>query len=273
MLEQTFCHIPGIGEGTERALWRAGCHSWTAFLENPSDFSVGSACKKTVIDAIQRSQAALSGRHHQFFKDSLPNSELWRAWPDFRDRCVYLDIETDGGQSGNSVTMVGLYDGAEFTCLVRDDGLENFRDVISQYSMIVTFFGSCFDLPMLMKRFRGLEFDQLHLDLCPTLRRLGLRGGLKAIEKQVGLSRSEETTGLSGYDAVRLWRQHQWGSSGALDTLIAYNREDVVNLEHLATMAYEQLKAQTFDDGQEAQCGSAERKASTHRLSPSSSIP
>ena len=174
-------------------------------------------------------------------------AEAWRAWPDFRDRCVYLDIETDGGRTGSAITTIGLYDKDGFTGLVRHNDLGNFPDIISRYSMIVTFFGASFDLPMLQKRFGSVRFDQIHLDLCPTLRRLGLKGGLKSIEKQLGLSRGEDTDGLTGLDAIRLWRRYERGDQNALDTLIAYNREDVVNLEILAEHAYTRLKAASFD--------------------------
>lgn len=174
-------------------------------------------------------------------------SEAWRAWPEFRSSCVYLDIETNGGQSGDSITTIGLYDGNEFQCLVKGQDLANFRDIISKYSMMVTFFGASFDIPMLQKLFRDVTFDQIHLDLCPTLRRLGLRGGLKKIEKQLGISRVEEAEGLSGLDAIRLWHAYsRRGDEKALETLIAYNREDVINLETLAEYAYNQLREATL---------------------------
>ena len=113
--------------------------------------------------------------------------------------------------------------------------------------MLVTFFGSGFDLPMLEKRFRGHTFNQIHFDLCPTLRRLGLRGGLKSIERQLGIARGEETDGLSGWDAVKLWNMYyHLGDEAALERLVAYNREDVVNLETLAIYAVERLQVQTM---------------------------
>jgi uncharacterized protein YprB with RNaseH-like and TPR domain len=154
---------------------------------------------------------------------------------------VFLDIETDGGDRGESVTMVGLYDGEKFQALIRDEDLSTFPDVISHYGMIITFFGTGFDLPMLQRCFPNLRFDQIHMDLCPTLRRLGLYGGLKKIEKAVGIERAPETAGLTGLDAVRLWRAYRLGSDSAMERLLAYNRDDVVNLEKLADIAYKRL--------------------------------
>ena len=247
MLEKTFVHIPGVGVQTERALWEAGCHTWADLAGGLDRFSCGTALREEVALSLDRSREALDGGDHQFFARRLGMGDAWRAWPDFRERCVYLDIETDGGRTGDAITTIGLYDGDGFTGLVRDVDLGNFPDIISQYSMIVTFFGSGFDLPMLQKRFRTVRFDQIHLDLCPTLRRLGMRGGLKSIEKQLGLARGDDTDGLTGMDAIRLWRRHQRGDGSALETLLAYNREDVVNLETLAEHAYSRLKALSFD--------------------------
>ena len=87
--------------------------------------------------------------------------------------------------------------------------------------------------------------DQIHLDLCPLLKSLEIRGGLKKIEKRFGIERSEETEGLTGFDAVKLWRDHMRGRPGSLDRLIAYNREDVVNPEPLMQIAYDRLRAAT----------------------------
>jgi uncharacterized protein len=80
------------------------------------------------------------------------------------------------------------------------------------------------------------------VDLCHALKRLGYRGGLKKIESEVGLLRSPETRGLSGWDAVRLWREYRYGSAEALELLLRYNREDVVNLQALMELAYDGLR-------------------------------
>lgn len=246
MLTRTFCHIPGLGGHTERELWRQGCTDWQRYREDPERFGLGQSNSALVSEWVERSVAAYDSRHHQFFAEGLAAREAWRAWPEFRDSCVYLDIETDGGTWGSSVTTIGLYDGNTFECLVKGESLENFRDAISRYSMIVTFFGTGFDLPMLRKAFPGIEFDQIHLDLCYALKRLGFRGGLKKIERQLGIARGDDTDGLTGLDAIRLWREFRAGNDKSLETLIAYNRDDVINLETLAQLTYDRMKAATL---------------------------
>lgn len=246
MLRRTFCHIPGIGRETEKNLWAQGCSDWDTFLQNPAEFNLGTADRDQTARLVEQSLEALAHRNHQFFQLRLGHNEAWRAWPEFRSHCLYLDIETDGGRRGDAVTLIGLYDGQEFTGLVKGRDLERFHDLISEANMIVTFFGLGFDVPMLQKRFKSVPFDQIHLDLCATLKRIGFRGGLKKIEKQLGWDRGEGIDGLTGLDAIRLWTEYCRGRADSLDKLIAYNREDVVNLEKLAQIAYDQLSALTL---------------------------
>ncbi|AIE87316.1 ribonuclease H-like domain-containing protein [Fimbriimonas ginsengisoli] len=247
MLERTFLHIPGVGATTERSLWQQGCENWDHLLADADRFTYGAVERDVMYEVIRRSRSALSEGRAAFFRYGLGMRESWRAFPEFRHRCVYLDIETDGGQTGASITTIGLYDGSEYTCLVKGKDLDRFPEIISRYGYIVTFFGAGFDIPMIQKRFKGLMLDQLHLDLCPTLRRLGYRGGLKKIERQLGIARGADTDGLDGLDAIRLWRRYTTlGDDGALDTLVAYNREDVVNMERLAEIAYDGLRTQTL---------------------------
>ena len=250
MLRNTFLHIPGIGKTTERRIWQDGCSDWDSLLSDLSRVSCGSASKKMVKDHLEKSQAALEEGNHQFFRPGLRMAEAWRAFPEFRHSCVYLDIETDNLMGSDCITTIGLYDGKEYTCLVQGQDLENFRDLISHYSMIVTFFGTGFDVPVLQRQFRGLDMDQIHIDLCPTLKRIGVRGGLKKIEKDLGIERSPETVGLNGYDAVLLWRRYRLRrDEKALERLIAYNREDCVNMERIAEFAYARLREDTLSVG------------------------
>jgi len=247
LLTSTFLHIPGVGPTTERALWKVGITNWRTLLENLPDAPLGTASQIDAQKTLEESIQALENREHQYFSKKLGLGEAWRAFHDFRDELVYLDIETDGGMHGDSVTIIGIYGNGQFRAFVKGNDIEEFQDAISHYGMIVTFFGSGFDLPMIQKRFWGITLDQIHLDLCPTLKRLGYRGGLKKIEKQVGIARDEETDGMSGLDAIVMWNAYMRGDQDALRKLILYNEEDVVNLERLAELAYDKMKAVTFD--------------------------
>jgi uncharacterized protein YprB with RNaseH-like and TPR domain len=147
------------------------------------------------------------------------------------------------------VTVVGLYDGRRKRSFVKGVNLEDLPDALEGVRLLVTFNGSRFDVPFLRRAFPRMRLDQLHVDLMNPLHRLGFWGGLKKIERRLGIERSDETAGMSGFDAVRLWAEYEAGDDDALDTLIAYNREDVVNLEPLANFAYASLKALVLDRG------------------------
>jgi uncharacterized protein YprB with RNaseH-like and TPR domain len=249
VLRRTFIHVPGIGKTTERALWTQGCSDWSAYLAGGGKYSTGHVDRGAVRDFVSQSELALEAGEHQFFSRSLGLKEAWRAYHDFKTSCVYLDIETDG----RGITMIGMFDGKDFTCLVKGENLENFRDEISRYSMIVTFCGGTFDLPALQRQFRGVDFDQIHLDLCPVLRKLGFRGGLKRIEKDLGIQRPPEVEGLNGFDAIVLWRRYLGlGDDASLQRLIAYNREDCVNMVRLAEVAAGMMEAVTLREAKTA---------------------
>jgi uncharacterized protein YprB with RNaseH-like and TPR domain len=59
--------------------------------------------------------------------------------------------------------------------------------------------------------------------------RNNLYGGFKAVERQLGISR--RLRGIGGAEAVILWWRYQiHRDKKALDLLLEYNKEDVVNL-------------------------------------------
>lgn len=140
----------------------------------------------------------------------------------------YLDIETsfDG-----DVTVVGvLRTDRGVVQLVRPAVTETaVLDLLDGLDTICTFNGERFDLPVL-HRALGLDLLERYrsLDLSVECRRLGIRGGLKAIEASLGIDRT--VRGITGYDAMVLWRRWESGERDALRTLIGYNRDDVVNL-------------------------------------------
>jgi uncharacterized protein YprB with RNaseH-like and TPR domain len=242
MLESTFIHIPGIGPITERRLWERGLRDWRALLERPAAAGLSARLTQRVTEAAVLSLDRLQHEDHRYFAAALPPREQWRAFPEFSQCIAYLDIETTGLSDDDAVTMIGVYDGSRTRTYVRGEDLQAFADDVGRYRLLVTFFGGAFDLPFLRRRFPFLALDQLHIDLCPALRRLGYKGGLKAIERQLGLPRSAETDGLSGWDAVRLWREWRRGSHEALALLKAYNSEDIVHLEALLEFAYPRLR-------------------------------
>ena len=248
MIKNTFSILDGVGGRLERSLWRMGILEWKDFIAAPEINSV-SARRKAVFDRrLSDAGRRLARGDSAWFASALPSKEHWRLFDEFRGRAVCLDIETNGWHpaAGGHVTVVGLWDGSDYKAFVRSENLsaQALRRELSRYGYLITFFGSAFDMPFLRETL-GVVFEGAHFDLCFGARRIGMRGGLKKIEPLMGIARDESVRGMDGYDAVRLWHEAQHGSIEARELLIAYNREDTVNLMALAGMIYPRLRAQT----------------------------
>ena len=237
MIENTFCHIPGIGAKTERRLWKDGLLSWHAVNEE-STRSLGSKTREQLVRHSRESIEQLTAGNAAYFCNSLPASQSWRMFPAFEHTTAYLDIETTG-LSGDidCVTTIALYDGRDIHTFVRGENLDAFADCIARYEVIVTYNGKTFDVPFLRQHL-GLAMSHAHIDLRYILAGLGYTGGLKACERRLGLDR-KELADVDGYFAVLLWHDYvRSGNRKSLDTLLAYNIADVLNLATLMPMAY-----------------------------------
>jgi len=242
LLEATFLHAQGIGRTTEMRLWQAGARNWNTYLAAPeSAWPLTRAQRALLRPTVLESQWRLEQEDFRWFAERLPASEYWRAVPAFGHRLAFVDIETNGGMDPNDLTVVGVFDGWRLRQYVRGQNLEQFPEALQDAAILVTFFGSGFDLPFLRRAFPHLPMPQMHVDLCFMLKKLGFRGGLKRIETQFGIQRSPQTTGLSGWDAVRLWREYRRGRESSLETLLAYNAEDVRNMTVLLSEGYRRM--------------------------------
>jgi uncharacterized protein YprB with RNaseH-like and TPR domain len=250
MLRETFVHVDGVGYRTEERLWRSGIRTWDDYSAEGRPEGIGRRLARRIEVEVERSADALRLRRHRYFARRLPSRDRWRAWKDFRRDAAYLDIETTGLSIGrNALTVVGVYDGRRKRSFVQGENLEDLPAALQRAKLLVTFNGSSFDLPFLRKAFPRMALDHIHVDLVHPLRRLGFMGGLKSIEAELGIARSDETAELRGFDAVRLWNAHVEGDDDALDLLLEYNMQDVANLEPLAEFAYAALRCLRRDRG------------------------
>lgn len=243
MLFNTFLHIPGIGSKTEQQIWKAGIHCWDDWKE-PLPATVPDSKKRLIGHFLQKYQTQNTGAP-SFYAKLLPQNQQWRLFPHFRDKTGYLDIETNGrGREECEITTIALYDGKEVRTYIQGENLEDFVDDITDFDMIVTYNGKSFDVPVIEHCLRA-RLPQVHIDLRHILHNLGYRGGLKGCERQLGISR-HELDGVDGFFAVLLWREFQkTGDRRVLETLLAYNIADTVNLECLLVHAYNLNIAET----------------------------
>ena len=241
MLRRTFCHLRGIGTVSEQRLWSTGVRCWddvAAAVLSPQRV-------QALRHGINQSQRRYDRGDARYFAQCLPAREQWRLFTEYRDRVAYLDIETTGlGGPDDYVTTIALYDGRDVRHYVQGENLEQFAEDARAYQLLVTYNGKSFDVPFIA-RFMGVQLDQAHIDLMHLLRGLGYRGGLKGVERQLGYDRPDMAD-IDGYFAVVLWREYQrTGDRRVLDTLLAYNVQDVLNLEPLMVFAFNRRLANT----------------------------
>lgn len=238
MLQHTFLHLPGVGQKTERRLWREGFCHWDDLLAASAIPGIPPAKLALWQHGLLESRAHL--HRPDYFLARLPAGEHWRLFPHYRPRTAYLDIETTGRDWPRLFpTVIGLYDGVRFYQFIQGENLPEFCELVTQYQVLITFNGRQFDLPVLRAYFPGLQLPAGHIDLRFVLAYLGFKGGLKQLEPRFGLQRPPDLADLTGYDAVLLWERYRRGDWQALELLCRYNREDVLNLEILMLRAYE----------------------------------
>ena len=247
MLTSSFIFLQGVGAATERRWWQQGVSDWHHFLAQPSIQGLSSSRKSWYDDELRTAQSYVDRGEFLSFAPRLQRREHWRLYETCRSRTGYLDIETTGAPLPHGeVTVVGLHRGGTTTTLIRGETLtmDRLQLELDACDLLVTFFGSVFDVPFLVGAFPGLRVPPLHFDLCFAARRLGLDGGLKQIERQLGIERDSSIRGLDGWDAVRLWSTWCKGDISAFETLLAYNRADTEHLVLLADHLYDDMTTQ-----------------------------
>jgi uncharacterized protein YprB with RNaseH-like and TPR domain len=237
MLNNTYIHIPSIGSSTERMIWKSGIKSWDDFLKNHLFIKATKKKQRLLVSGVEESIEQLRSRNHIFFAKRLLSRHHWRAYNHFKDNTAFVDIETTGlSMNHDSITMIGIFNGKETKTYIKDINLQDAQEELEKYQQLVTFNGSRFDIPFIEHKFPGF-FNHLHIDLMYPLKNIGL----KKIECSLGIRRSEETEGISGFEAVHLWNKYRRGNTDALETLIKYNKEDVENLKKIIDMTYQKM--------------------------------
>ena len=235
MLTNTFCHLPGVGEKTERSVWAAGVNCWEAALSKMTE-------PTRPLKAAWSTHLQESVQHHQcrdlgYFTSKLRLNQHWRIYQEFQEFCVFLDIETTGLYYGAEITTAVLYDGRTIRTYINGENLAELPNDLADYAVLITYNGRSFDIPFIERYFQ-IRLPQAQIDLRYILRQLGLKGGLKGCERMLGIQRPgmEE---VDGYVAVLLWNEFQRRQDPkALETLLAYNIQDTLSLHTLMVHAH-----------------------------------
>jgi len=152
---------------------------------------------------------------------------------------AYLDIETTGlACTYDTLTVVGIYlhDGEndDLIQLVGEEATaESILEALDGVDTIFTYNGSRFDIPFIGV-YLGIDLARkyYHHDLMFDCWKNNLYGGLKSVERQLGIDRRLKN--VNGVEAIRLWWKYQNDcDQSALNTLLEYNSEDLINLKTL----------------------------------------
>lgn len=242
--ENSFIPVYGIGDTIEKKLWRAGVTTWDEF----NDSVLGPKRTERVRNFIEDAQRELAAENAVFFNETFPAGTHWRLYENFREDSCFIDIETTGlSKYQDRVTVVTLHHSGETNTLVRGMNLtrERLREELSDVKLLVTFNGKQFDIPFLAQDF-GIEPAIPHVDLRFLCRNLGLGSQLETVESELGVPRSH--TNVDGRDAIRMWYEYERDNNvDSLNKLVAYNREDTVNLESILDVVSNQLHNEVFE--------------------------
>jgi len=152
---------------------------------------------------------------------------------------VALDIETTGlSYQYADITVIGIYlvndSNKKLVQLIGEEvTVDNLLEALKGVQTVYTYNGRRFDMPFIYGAL-GIDLETVtdHHDLMYDCWRNNLYGGFKAVERQLGIPR--RLRDVDGYQAVRLWwRYVDYFDLDALNRLLEYNKEDVINLKAL----------------------------------------
>ncbi len=238
MVRNSFVFLDRVSAKKEKVWRERGIESWNDFLKTEKIIGVSAPQKYYYDRKIQEAQQALCDGNSAYFRGKLAAKEHWRLYNHFKEECGFLDIEID---SYGKMVVVGISNYFSTNFFVRGVNMEKniLEKELKKYKLIVTFNGAAFDLPRLRKQL-GIIIAVPHIDLKPLCVKLGMKGGLKEIEKQLNLKRPAHLYG----NPVELWKAfHASGDREYLELLLDYNREDVENLRAVMEKVYQRLKS------------------------------
>ncbi|MDR3555642.1 MAG: ribonuclease H-like domain-containing protein [Syntrophobacteraceae bacterium] len=167
-----------------------------------------------------------------FFAKALPSSEYYRIALEFPADVIFLDIETTGlSVHYDIITIVGWSIASDYGVYINGQDGASLREALRGAKAVVTFNGTLFDLKFLNKHFDTLVIPPIHIDLRFFAKRVGLSGGQKAIEREIGFKRGSDIVDMAGEAAPILWHKYRRGDLGAMKKLIEYNHADIEGMK------------------------------------------
>lgn len=240
MLRSTFQHLRGVGQKTEKALWKKGVLTWEDY-ELTYQRQSTLFCEIPINAPLAQSKLAYDKGDMGFFAETLCPAEYYRVALEFPQSVLFLDIETTGlSLYYDIISIVGWSLGKNYGVYINGQDDDRLREALGSAKLIVTFNGTLFDIKFLRKHFENLSIPAIHLDLRFFAKRVGLSGGQKAIEKQIGFHRESDVDGMLGEAAPILWHKYRRGDKTAMQRLIQYNHADIEGMKWILDNCIEQ---------------------------------
>ena len=235
-LQQYIRHLPHIGPQRETKLRQEGCGCWADIISAPHPYAgLDVFAWEEICAAAELSLRALEACDVVYFTSRLPPLEQWRVLAQWFEQASYFDIETSGLDADSTVTLVCCFHEGQPLRFLADDNLDDFLDLLESVKLLVSFNGASFDVPRVLDRFHIPDLPCAHVDLRWLCHHAGWRGGLKKLERALGLRRPADLDGLGGAEAVWLWQAwSEQGDAQAKRTLERYCSADTVMLKLLA---------------------------------------
>ena len=230
-------HLPGIGPHKIEQLFQRGITCWHDLLAHCRAGHLPGLNSRhaKLVAALEASEHALANRQLPHLTQTLHNADHWRILADFIDDATFLDIETSGDELQPEITLIIAKHRGRLHTFTAGQNLDQFLDLLDDITFWVTFNGISFDVPQLENHFHIPLRDIAHVDLRWVCYHAQLRGGLKEIERAIGLMRPPDLIGVDGAEAAWLWQRWQLtGNPKLLQKLTRYCAADVIGLEHLS---------------------------------------
>ncbi len=163
----------------------------------------------------------------------------------FPERILFLDIETTGlSHYYDEITVIGWSFGGCAKTIVKGQDPGPLRNDAAHAKALVTFNGIRFDTKFIARELPEIILPESHVDLMYLCRRVGLTGGQKAIENELGIGFRDDSTNMDGAAAVVLWHRYLRGDPDALLKLIRYNRVDIAAMGAILDEAVARISTQ-----------------------------